>query len=172
MIKIVGAILIIGISTLAGFFFGQRFSERCSLLKLWLRILDIFQTEIYFEARVLPDIFRRTAVIIKDRYFSNAFNWLAASLEFGSDQDFGEAWQKFLIETGLGILHKEDYLELNELGHYLGITDRNDQLAKIKTCHASLSFNLQAAEVERDKRTRIYRYLGFAMGAIVVLWLI
>jgi stage III sporulation protein AB len=172
MVKFVGALLIIGISTLAGFFFGQRYSERCYLLKLWMRILDIFQTEIYFEARVLPDIFCRTAILVNDRNFSNAFNWLAASLEFGSDQDFGEAWQRFLVETGLGILNKSDYLELNELGNYLGSTDRNDQLVKIKTCHASLSLNLQAAEVERDKKTRIYRYLGFAMGAIVVLWLL
>ena len=172
MIKIIGATLIIGISTLAGFFFAQKFSERCQLLKLWLRILEIFQTEIFFQTRLLPDVFRRTASLLDDRYFANAFTWLAASLEFGSDVDFGEAWQRFLIETGLGILSKNDYLTLKELGNYLGSTDRNDQLEKIKTCRANLTMNLQAAEIERSKRTGIYRYLGFAMGAIIVLWLI
>jgi stage III sporulation protein AB len=172
MLKIIGAVLIIGISTLAGFFFSQKFSERCHLLKLWLRILEIFQTEIYFQARLLPDVFRRTALSLDDRYFANAFTWLAASLEFGSDEDFGESWRRFLVETGLGILSKNDYLTLNELGNYLGCTDRNDQLAKIKTCRASLEMNLQSAEMEQSKRTGIYRYLGFAMGAIIVLWLI
>lgn len=172
MVKIIGAVLIIGISTLAGFFLGQKFSERCHLLKLWLRILDIFQTEIYFEARRLPEVFRRTASLIDERYFSNAFTWLASSLEFGSDEDFETAWRRLLAQTGLGILHKNDYLALNELGNYLGSTDRNDQLAKFNTCRASLAINLQAAELEQSKRTRIYRYLGFALGAVIVLWLI
>ena len=172
MIKIIGAVLIIGTSTLAGFFFGQKFSERCQLLKLWLRILDIFQTEIYFEARRLPDVFRKAASLLNDRYFSNSFDSLASSLEFGSDRDFGEVWQYFLAQTGLGILHKNDYLVLNELGNYLGSTDRSDQLAKLNTCRSGLAMKLQTAELEQSKRTRIYRYLGFTMGAIIVLWLI
>jgi stage III sporulation protein AB len=172
MIKITGAVLIIGISTLAGFFFGQKFSERCQLLKLWLRILDVFQTEIYFEARRLPDVFRRTASLLDNRYFSNAFDSLASSLEFGSDQDFEAVWQHFLVQTGLGILHKNDYLVLSELGNYLGSTDRSDQLAKLNTCRSGLTMNLQAAQLEQSKRTRIYRYLGFAIGAVIVLWLI
>ena len=121
---------------------------------------------------MLPDVFRRTASLLDDRYFTNAFTWLATSLEFGSDEDFGEAWQRFLIETGLGILSKSDYLTLHELGNYLGSTDRKDQLEKIKTCRAGLAMNLQSAEIEQSKRTGIYRYLGFAMGAIIVLWMI
>jgi stage III sporulation protein AB len=172
MIKLIGAVLIIGISTLTGFFVAQKFEERCQLLKLWLRVLEIFQTEIYFQARLLPDVFRKTASLLDDRYFVNAFTWLASSLEFGSDEDFGEAWRRFLIETGLGILTKNDYLILNELGNYLGSTDRNDQLEKIKACRASLALNLESAEIEQKKRAGVYRYLGFALGAIVVLWVI
>jgi stage III sporulation protein AB len=172
MNKIIGAALIIGISTLTGYFFGQKFSERCRLLKLWLRIIDIFETEICFEARRLPEVFQRAAILLGERCFSYAFTWLAASLEFGTDEDFNAAWQRFLNETGLSILHRNDYLALHELGDYLGNTDRRDQLAKLKTCRASLIMNLQSAELEQNKRTRVYRYLGFAMGAIIVLWLI
>lgn len=172
MIKTVGAVLIIGTSTLIGFFYAQKFGERCQLLKLWLRILAIFQTEIYCQAQVLPEVFRRTALFIEDRYFANAFTWLASSLEFGSDQDFSEAWRRFLIETGVGVLTKNDLTVLNELGDYLGCTDRRDQLEKIVNCQAKLEQNLKTAENERSKRVGVYRYLGFAMGAVLVLWLL
>ncbi len=172
MIKVIGALLIIGTSTIAGFFYAQKFGERCRLIKLWLRILDIFRTEIYFQANPLREVFLKTATLIDDRYFSNAFNWLATSLVFGSDQDLEEAWNRFLTETGSGILEKNDILILRELGSYLGTTDRDDQLEKIKNCRANLEINLQSAEAERNKRTGLYRYLGFAMGALLVLWLI
>ncbi len=172
MIKMIGAFLIIGISTLAGFFYGQKFSARCYILKLWLCIIDIFQTEIYYEARRLPEVFQRTALLLQDRRFSNAFTKLSKSLEFGTSQDFETTWHLFLRETGEGMFVKEDYLVLGELGNYLGITNREDQLAKLKTCQASLVMNLQLAEREQSKRTRLYRYLGFAIGAIIVLWLV
>jgi stage III sporulation protein AB len=172
MTKWIGAILIIGISSLTGFFYAQKFTDRCYILKLWLRIIDIFQTEIYFEARRLPEVFRRAASLLQDRRFSNAFIKLMQSLEFGTDGDFKTAWGLFLVETGEGVLVKEDFLVLYDLGNYLGSTDRLDQLAKLKTCHASLTLNLQSAEHDRNKQTRIYRYLGFAIGAITVLWLI
>jgi Stage III sporulation protein AB (spore_III_AB). len=172
MVKIIGAIIIISISTLTGFFFSQKFSERCRLLKLWLQILEIFQTEICFEAQRLPEVFRRTAALLDDRNFSHAFIRLASSLEFGSDEDFEAAWQYFLTQTGMGILHNNDYLALNELGNYLGSTDRSDQMTKLNTCRATLALNVQKAESEQNKRARIYRYLGFAAGVIIVLWLI
>ncbi len=170
--KMIGAFLIIGISTAAGFVYGQKFITRCYILKLWLRIIDIFQTEIYYEARRLPDVFQRAGFLIKDRCFEKAFSKLAESLQFGTSEDFQTNWHLFLRETGEGVFAKEDYLVLTELGNYLGSTNREDQLAKLKTCQASLMVNLQSAECEQRKRTRLYRYLGFAIGAIVVLWLI
>jgi stage III sporulation protein AB len=172
MIKMIGAFLIIGISTLAGFFYGQKFNARCTLLKSWLRIIDIFQTEIYYEARRLPEVFQRTAFLLHERCFGKAFLKLAESLEFGKGQDFQMNWHLLLREMGEGVLVNEDYLVLSELGQYLGSTNREDQLAKLKTCQASLLMNLQSAEREQSKHTRLYRYLGFAIGAIVVLWLV
>ena len=172
MIKLIGALLIIGISTMAGFFYSQRFTERCKLLSLWLRIIEIFETEIYFESRRLPEVFSKTASLLQERRFSRAFDELISSLNFGADQDFTNAWSFFLAETGVGVLSNEDYQVLEELGNYLGSTNREDQLVKLKSCRASLTRNLQAAEDERNKQSRIYRYLGFAIGAITVLWLI
>lgn len=172
MFKTIGALLVIGASFLVGLRFSYRLTERCRLLKIWLYILEIVKVEIYYQSNLLPDIFQRVSSVINDQMIANSFAELARRLEFGSSVDLGEIWQLFLQRTGSNILNSSDYFILNEIGNYLGSTDREDQRERIGLYQTRLQNNLTMAESDQHKRLNLYRYLGFAAGAILVLCLI
>lgn len=171
MLKIVGSVLLIGASSLGGFIWAERLADRCELLQEWLRILDIFQTEIYYQGRLLPEIFRRVSEIRADFYLADLFHKMSGELGFGSGLGVAEVWERLVLARS-HILSAADLTTLLELGNYLGSTDRLDQLEKIKACKANLESQLQEAERKRATKTSLYRYLGFACGAALVLWLI
>lgn len=171
MVKLVGAVLLISAGSLGGFIWAEKLSDRCELLKEWIRILDVFQTEIYYQGRLLPEIFRRIAEISTDFHLGEAFRKMAVKLSFGSGSGVAEVWEQ-LVWARSNLLSAADLTVLLELGGYLGSTDRLDQLNKIKACKANLESQLQEAERKRVAKTSLYRYLGFALGAAVVLWLL
>jgi stage III sporulation protein AB len=170
-IKMIGAVLFIFASSVTGFIGARRFTERCRVLQTWVRVLEIIHTEIGFQSRMLPEVFRRVAILTDDPRFASAFNRLADGISYGSDFIISQLWNE-MLQAQRAFLSRSDHLILNELGSYLGYTDRLDQLEKVKACKAGVESNLRVAVANRDSKVKIYRYLGFAVGSIIVLWLI
>ena len=160
--------MVIGASTIAGFMMAERLKERSRLLRIWLRLLNVLQTEIGYCTELLTLIFTKAARIIDDRKMAIALQKMAVAVQFGSDQDVAELWGGFLHEKQMEVLSPEDREALGEMGSYLGSTDRQDQLERIKVCRARLESNLELANLDITKRVRLYRYLGFAIGAVIV----
>ncbi len=172
MFKFLGSLLVVSASFLTGLCFAQRLTERCRLLKIWFHGLEIMRVEILYQNKLLPEVFQQIAVQIGDPYFQAAFKQLAGLVGFGSSVALSDAWSKTVAQTGSLSLSKSDYGALQELGSYLGNTDREDQCERIKLCQSRLQNNLRTAEIDRDKKINLYRYLGFATGALLVLFLI
>jgi stage III sporulation protein AB len=172
MLKIMGALLVVGASSLIGFGLSNRLTGRCRLLKIWLHILEILKVEIYYQGNLLPEVFARIARGIDDRDLAYGFEKLARSVTFGSGAELKGAWRNYPVQAGSGFLNQSDFLILNELGDYLGSTDREDQCEKIKLCQSRLQNNLNLAETDQHKKLNLFRYLGFATGAVLVLCLI
>jgi len=170
-LKFSGAILLIGASSWLGFFEARILTERCRILQAWLRILEILGTEISYQARMLPEVFRKVALLADEPVFVNVFTYLASRLDYGTGFTVAELWEELLAKQSR-VLHHNDLLILGELGNYLGTTDRQDQLEKLQLCQARLTQNLESAKDKRDRQVGIYRYLGFAAGSIIVLWLL
>lgn len=172
MTKIMGAILVIGTSTLAGFIMAGRLTERCRLIRILIRIMEILHSEISYQTKMLPEIFQKTAAMIDDRSVGTALARLASAVEYGSELGTKEAWEDFVNEIKLNILTKSDCSILSDLGSFLGSTDRDDQLARLKAITGRLEYSLGSAESEQKKKVELYRYLGFVTGAVLVLWLL
>lgn len=172
MNKLIGATLIIAASTFGGLLWAEGMAKRCRMLRQWLRILEMMATEIYYGSDLLPQIFDRVAATVDDRLITPAFERMAQAIAFGADSSVAEAWVRLIAGLQPEQLSREDGRVLLELGQYLGSTDREDQVKKIRVCQSRLESHLAEAELDVKKRTRLYRYLGFAAGAIVVLWLL
>ncbi len=164
--------MVIAASSLTGLLMAERLAERCRKLRQWLQILELLQTEIYYHNDLLPEVLARIAVTVPDRSLAERLVQLAQRLSFGSEYSVAEAWTILTGQLAAAGMEPSDNRILQELGQYLGSTERTDQMQKIKACQNRLEGNLARAEQESERRTRIYRYLGFAAGAIIVLWLI
>lgn len=168
MTKLIGAMLVIGTSTLTGFLMAERLNERSRLLRLILRLLNIIKTEIGYHSGLLAEVFQKAAQMINDPPIALSLDKIAQNIGFGSDYNIAELWEEFINEKGMAVLLKEDRAILKELGAYLGSTEREDQVARIEAARAGLRLNLEAADSDRARRVRLYRYFGFAAGAVLV----
>ncbi len=172
MFKIIGATLVIGTSTLMGYIMAERLNERSRLLRILIRLLNILKTEIGYHSGLLADVFHKAAQVINDHNISLSLEKVAQNIGFGSDYNIAELWESLLNEQGMAALSKEDTAVLKELGAYLGSTDREDQVSKIEAACAGLEINLKMADSDIVKRVRLYRYFGFAAGAVLVCMLL
>lgn len=172
MLKLVGSMLVLGASTLTGFIMAERFNERSRLLRVLIRLLNILKTEIGYHTRLLTEVFDRAAQLIDHRNLAASLKTISRNIQFGADFNITELWEKFLNEKEMRVLLKEDITVLKEMGAYLGSTDREDQIKRIETAQAVLELNLEAADLDRVKLVRLYRYFGFAAGAVLVCLLL
>jgi stage III sporulation protein AB len=172
MLKITGALLVIGASSLLGFGLSNRLIGRCRLLKIWLYALEILKVEIYYQDNLLPTVFDKIARGIDDPDLVQSFQKLAQSVTFGSGAEIQEVWRNYPVRAASGYLTPNDIQILDELGSYLGSTDREDQSEKIKCCQSRLQNNLHLAEADQRKKLNLFRYLGFAGGMVLVLFLL
>ena len=172
MLKIAGVLLVVGASSLMGFGFSNRLIGRCRVLKTWLHILEILMVEIYYQDNLLPEVFEKVARGIDDPVLAQAFSNLAGLVVFGSGLELREVWRKIPVRAGADYLKPSDISIINELGDYLGSTDRDDQREKIQRCQSRLQNSLNLAETEQYKKRTLFRYLGFAVGTVLVLFLI
>lgn len=172
MFKIIGAMLLIGTSTFVGFVMAERLNERSRLLRLLIRLLKILRTEIGFHSGLLAEVFLRASQVIHDPQMAASLEKIARNIGFGSDFNIGELWDNFITSPEMGALIKEDIGVLKELGAYFGSTDRMDQIERIEAARHRLEINLEAADLDRGKQVRLYRYFGFAAGAAMVCLLL
>lgn len=172
MLKLIGAMIIIGTTTLIGFMKAERLNERSRLLRVLIRLLNILKTEIGYQSGLLADIFDRAAQVINHRRTADSLQMIAQNIGFGSDFNIAELWDAFLNEKRMEVLIKEDIAVLKEVGAYLGSTDREDQIDRIEAARSRLEINLETADVDKARRVRLYRYFGFAAGAVLVCLLL
>lgn len=172
MSKLIGALLIIGTSTLTGAIIAERLLERSRLLRVLLRLLNVLKTEIGFHSRLLGDVFHKAAQVVNHRDMTISLEKIAKNIGFGSDYDLAELWEGFINENEMSALLTEDKVILKELGVYLGSTDREDQTARIETARIRLESNLEIADFNIARRVKLYRYFGFAAGAVLVCMLL
>jgi stage III sporulation protein AB len=171
MLNQIGAVLIIGASSAWGYLAADRFTERRRLLRVWIWVVEIVKTEIYFQARLLPEVLQKVAVLVNDREIGSLFRQLAASVEYGAAVGWADGWRELLAAPRWKCLKAVEKEVLQQLGLFLGGTERQDQLAKLNGAKLSLEQLLLTAVDEERKQVSLYRYLGFAAGAMLVLWL-
>jgi stage III sporulation protein AB len=169
MIKAWGAFLVIGAATVWGYLAAVRFCERCRLLRIWIWIFEIMKTEIFYQSRLLPEILQKVAGQAGKAEIGRLFRELAADVTYGSAVVWTEAWRKLLAAPRWQNLKEPEREVLEQLGLFLGSTERQDQLEKLNGAKHSLEQILLTATADERKQVGLYRYLGFAIGVMLVL---
>lgn len=169
MLKLAGAILLIVACGLLGNEFARGYAQRPRLLRSLQTALQLLETEINYGATPLPDALKMVATA-GDSQIAPFFLTVRKFLLAPGGKGLGEAWEKGLKELKYyTVLNTRDLEPLAFLGAILGGSDREDQVKHLQLTREQLK---QAEIREREtssKNERMWRYLGFLFGAMLVL---
>lgn len=172
MLKIIGCMMILLASTGIGFTYGERFKRRTKQLNEILRCIHQLQNEILYTHTPLPEA---TLNVSKKSIYPirEIFEEISDLLFGGEVEDVYEAFSSVFRKQKDNLnLRSEDMSVILDLAKTLGESDIEGQLRIFGLTVENLKKQLKISEELMSKNLKMYRYLGFFFGAILVIILV
>lgn len=163
ILKIIISLLIIYVCTYLGIYKAKKFEARERELKRIKNSLAFFKSKIEFTYEPIKEIFTQISKLVylhKDNIFLRTTNYLE---EF----NVNDSWNKAVDETV--DLNKEDREVLKMFGKLLGKTDKNGQISEIEISQSFIEKQIEKAEQEKNKNSKLYKSLGISLGIGIVI---
>lgn len=172
MIKIIGSILVIVSTSFLGYFFGELFKKRTRELKELERAIGILKNEIVYAYTPLPYALEKIGLRLVDP-IKSLFLSIAKNLQENVSDGVYEAFYSNtnLYKKNLS-LNKEDINILLNLSKSLGEWDIESQKNIFLATEERIKKQIEESEILIRKNLKMYRYLGFSIGAIIVIMFI
>ncbi|HCW04957.1 MAG TPA: stage III sporulation protein AB [Clostridium sp.] len=172
MIKVLGAVLIVAASTFIGFMIAEFTRKRLLQLKELEGALIQLENEILYTRTALPEAC--LYVSFKSKYpINTVFERVSNLLQENRTDSVYDAFYKTLEENIEGLyVAKEDKDILLDLAKALGESDLEGHKKVFNLAEHNLKTRIQSLEGNVDKNIKMYRYLGFSLGAAVAILLV
>lgn len=171
MFKIFSASVIILGAGLAGILISRNYSRRPVELRCLQSSLQMLETEITYAATPLPEALQKVAAR-SDKSVAGLFERTCAELLLMSGCTAGEAWEKSLVEFyPKSALLPSDLVILRSLGGALGISNCQDQSKHLRLAMEQLGIEMVKADDAASRNVKLWNYLGFLGGLVIVLLL-
>jgi len=167
IVKILLYIAIILATVQIGRVIALGYTNRYKELKECKLALSILQTNIEYTMKPVAEIFQEIAKKVKPP-IATVFQTAAEKMK---QQTAGKAWEEAFEQVGTN-LKKEDIATMKSLGNLLGKTDIEGQVKEIQLVHHFLDTQIQEAQMEKNKNTKLYNTLGVVVGMTIVILLI
>lgn len=168
LIKLIGAVVLIGACSLIGFSLAADCTKRPKTLRELQALLQMFENEISYLSNLLSDAFlsiHNNSNLEAAVLFKEAANNLE---EKGTTA--GAAWEKAVKESYSQLsLNKEDKAILITFGKMLGNSDLEGQVNNIKLVSSQLKLQEIKSEETRRKNEKMYRSLGVLSGLAIAI---
>ncbi|MBU3161379.1 stage III sporulation protein SpoAB [Clostridium frigoris] len=172
MIKIIGCVVIIVASTMAGFIYSERLKYRVFQLKEIQRAVYQLQNEITYVHALLPDAFKSIAEKSKEP-INELFNKTSELLTNNEYENVYAAMNSAINLTKEKLyINYDDINVILDLSKTLGESDIKGQNSMFALTIANLKKQIIISEEYMNKNIKMYRYLGFSFGAFIVIALI
>ncbi|GAA0602664.1 stage III sporulation protein SpoIIIAB [Virgibacillus siamensis] len=169
--KWIGAMLLIGTTTWAGFQISKRLNERPKHIRQMKNALQILEAEILYSQLSLKDAFMTISKQIPEPV-SSFFETAALSLE-EKNTDLFSMWNQRLIELFTSsALGGNEHEILKQFGRTLGQHDFDQQQKHIQLTIKHLDRELEDARDNQFKYGKMAKSLGLLSGLFIVLLLI
>ena len=171
-IKMLGAFLIISSTSIIGYCYGRRFSNRLNNLIYMEQCIKILETEIVYGAILLPEALNN--VYNKgNKKVSFIFNDIKNCLIEDKKGDIYNSFSKVSSSLKNNLHFKDEDVEIFlSLGRVLGSSDRKDQEKNFGLILKQISFLEKEARLERDKNEKMFKSLGILTGLVIVIILL
>jgi stage III sporulation protein AB len=163
LLKIAGALLLIGAGFLAGYVESHKLVVRVEKLEAFLRFLSAAKTEIRFSSMPVESIVRR---------HGGGISFFSDIPDAASGENWAGAWNNAVEKRALdeGFFRRDVEL-LKGFGAGFGASDTDGQLS-----HCSLYADLTAAALndakeERNRKAKLYQMLGLFAGMAAAILL-
>jgi len=172
MFKLLGAFCILGSCGYIGVRISSIYKKRTEIFRFLQNGLTLLETEISYCSTPLPLALERVGKKI-NKDCQPLFVRAAAVLKENKGVTAAEAWQAGVEALGHEVpLTKEEKELLFIFGHGLGGSAKEEQVKNIALTQKQLNVLEKAAEEEQARNQKMWQYLSFSIGAVIVLILI
>ncbi len=170
MLRLAGALLLLGGGLTLGLGAGRELARRAEALEVWRAALGLLMGELEFRLPPMPELLE----LLAQRASSPAAEVFAAAregLRRLGEKPFSAIWEEALAQCP-GALTAEDMEPLVRLGPVLGRYSAEAQRAAAEGARQSLA--ARAVQVREDMRQkgRAYAAVGLSAGALAVILLV
>ncbi|TBX08737.1 stage III sporulation protein SpoAB [Clostridium perfringens] len=170
--KVFFLIIIVLLSSLIGYLYGEGFRNRLSQLRELKRALIDFENDIVYTYTHLPESIESIALKAKSP-IKELFNEISLKLKNNEVENVYMAFKESINEHKKEMnLRNKDFEILLDLSKSLGETNVEGQIKIFNLAKEKLDIELEIAEDECNKNTKVYRYLGVAVGAMIAIFLV
>ncbi|MFK7697200.1 stage III sporulation protein SpoIIIAB [Paenibacillus sp. HJGM_3] len=168
MLKLIGALLVLAACSLYGLARAAQYARRPWQLRQLIQALQRLETEMVYGYTPLAEALRRIAPTLGAPL--DAMLLEAAERMEAHGATAGESW-RYAIEahwsrTALRANEREAW---SQLGHTLGVSDREDQVKHLKLAAGLLQAEEHVARDEQRRYEKMWRSLGVLAGAFIVI---
>lgn len=172
ILKVVACSAVLFSATAAGFVIAGRFSGRVRDLRLLQEGLKMMESEILFTSTQLPEALLNTSAKLEapmGRVFMHAAQILEGRMGYTAGEAWNLAFEKYMESL---CFSREDMEIIRSFGKSLGSTDKANQEKNFRLTRLQLGSQQAKAEEERGRNERMYKNLGFLLGATIIILLI
>ena len=170
MLRLLGALLLAAGTGAVGFSAAARLASRTRALRALTGALEQMERELAFSLTPIPRLFCLLAADMPPPV-GDFFTRCLAGLEELGEKPLAQIWREALEEQPMG-LEGQTLDALEQLGQVLGRYDGEGQRQALALARSRLEGDLERAEEEEKRLGRIYRVLGVAAGAFLVILLL
>ncbi|MCR2820362.1 stage III sporulation protein SpoIIIAB [Lederbergia panacisoli] len=171
MIKIIGAIFIIGATSWAGFEFSKQLSERPKNLRLFRHSLETLEAEIMYGHTPLGEAANNISAQIPEpiathyRTFSEKLMQEDAVVKTVWEESLSEIWESTSLK-------QSEFEILLQFGENLGRHDRDLQQKQILLTLTNLEREEENAREKQKKYEKMVKSLGVLTGMLIIILLL
>ena len=167
MIKIIGIITVISVSSFTGLYFSSSLKNRVAVLKKLNYMLDEIMIMLRYRSATVYEIAETLAA--DDRFAEFEF---LSSIKPDGEKPFRDSWCEAAEKCRPFGLKKRDAELICDIGKKLGTSDLDGQISVIKLWQAEVTTAISSAESEYASKAKLYRTMGVLTGAFISIMLV
>ncbi len=167
--KIAGCILLFFGCCLMGYMKAFTYKSRVKELENVIEIIKLIEVEITYRKESIKKVFKRVSGV-KNSWFSNVLGECEKNLE--DNESFDKAWKNSIKNQDKCPLNSSDIEILNDLAAAIGRSDAEGQSKMIVPVVIRLNRNLESAKSSYRNQGKMYKGIGVASGATLMILLL
>ena len=169
LMRIIGAVIVIGASTIAGIYYGNLETYRVRDLLEIKKALSILRSQIEYARTPLPEAMQAISARVRNSV-GKIFEMCAELLVYERNEKVAHIWAAAVEQHKDALfLTQEDVDQLRSFGAQLGDLDSDAQIMNISMLIDYINDRVAHLNESRDKNKKLCQSFGILGGALIVI---